>query len=137
MFALIASLLQGLVSGVITPLFGYMNKKQDVTLAGFQAASTTDQANYMAYADYSLKLQQVKITANQWWGPKLLIMIIGIPTAIHFAAILLDSTFLFHWHIAKLPSPYDNYEMWVIASLFVTANVSAPVNAVSAWLHRK
>jgi hypothetical protein len=84
-----------------------------------------------------LQLQQLKISANQWIGPRILYMIIGGTAAIHAAAVFIDSTFLLHWHIAQCPAPFNTYEGWIIGSLFVTSLAAAPMSAVTAWLHRK
>ncbi|WP_457108435.1 hypothetical protein [Methylobacterium sp. P5_C11] len=49
-----------------------------------------------------------------------------IPTAfalcmIHFGAIVLDSTFRFHWQAAKLLPPYDEMEWSIVMAVIGVA----------------
>ena len=58
-----------------------------------------------------------------------------IPTAfglcmLHFGAIVLDSTFLFNWQVAKLPAPYDAMEQMIVASVIGVAGVQATVGRI-------
>jgi hypothetical protein len=136
-FALIVSLIQGIISGVAAPLASVLNKRSDITLAGYQAGTDADRQNYATWVQYQIQLQALKVQASNWWGPKALYMIVGSAAAVHCAAIFLDSTFLFNWHVAKCPAPYDSYEQMVVGSLFITTLASGPLSAASAWLHRK
>ena len=142
MWSMIVSLVQGIVTGVVGPAFTYLGKKQDVTLDGFKAGTAADQATYATWADYQLKLQALKLQANGWWGPKVLYMLVGGTAALHFSGVMLDSIPFWHhavgsWSVPALPKPYDSYEGWVVASLFVVSLSDGPVSAAAAWLHRK
>jgi hypothetical protein len=142
MWGMIVSLVQGIVTGVVGPAFTYLGKKQDVNLDGFKAGTAADQAAYQSWVDYQIKIETLKLSANGWWGPRILYMIVGGSSAVHFAAVNLDSVpFWFHqvgtWSVPKLPGPYDTYEGWVVASLFVVSLASGPVSAATAWLHRR
>ena len=58
-----------------------------------------------------------------------------IPTAfglcmLHFGAIVLDSTFLFNWRVAKLPPPYDEMERYIVLSVIGVAGVAGTVRKV-------
>lgn len=58
-----------------------------------------------------------------------------IPTAfglcmIHFGAILLDSTFLFHWQGAKLPAPYDALENAIVLSVIGVAGITPTIRRI-------
>ena len=137
MLALIMSFISSVVSGVATPAFTWLNKKQDVSLEGFKAGTDADRQNYSTWMAYQVQIQGLKLQANNWIGPKILYMIVGTAASVHCSAVLLDSTFLFNWHIAKAPAPYDSYESMVVASLFITSLASGPLSAAAAWLHRK
>ena len=146
MWTIIEQLVQGIVTGVVGPVFTYLGKKQDTTLAGFQTATGADQASYQAWLNYQVQITAQKAAANNWWGPRLLYMIVGGSAAFHFAAVMLDSVPFWYvlgshvvgsWGVPKLPTPYDTYEGWVVASLFVVSLASGPVSAATAWLHRK
>ncbi|MHC2086525.1 hypothetical protein [Methylobacterium sp. CM6244] len=58
-----------------------------------------------------------------------------IPTAfglcmIHFGAIVLDSTFLFNWRVAKLPTPYDQMEWSIVMAVIGVAGIAGAVRKV-------
>ncbi len=140
MFAIIAKIVQGFVSGVAGPLAQAYEKNQDVSLEGFKAGTDADRQTYASYLDYQARLQALKLQASNWWGPRVLYMVAGFFAAFHFAAVCLvsSSTWLHdRWTVLAMPKPYDSYEGWVIGSLFVTALAKGPISAASAWLHRK
>ena len=142
MWAFLTGGLSSLISGFVGPLFTYLNKKQDVTLDGFKTGTGFDLDAYRAATQYDLEVNRLKLQANSWWGPRVLYMLVGGTAALHSAAIFLDSTLTFgtgHYGnlgIPPLPKPYDTYEQWVVASLFVVATVERPLSAVTAWMHR-
>ncbi len=143
MFALVSSLASGLLSGVLSPFFTWLNKKQDTTLAGFQTATGADAASYAAWLQYQTAIGAQKAAADSWWGAKLLYLIVGGTAATHTAAIFLDSTVRFgcgHYGclgVPPLPGAYADYERIVVTSLFVVATLGPPASAATAWLHRK
>lgn len=139
----LGSIINSLASGIVGPIFTYLGKKQDVTLDGFKTAAGLDTEAYKAALEHDVAINQLKLTANSWWGPRLLYMIVGLAAAGHSSAIFLDSTFHIgcdHFGcmaIPKLPPPYDTYEQWVVASLFVVSMAEKPLNALSAaWLRK-
>ena len=143
MFALISSLASGLMSGLVTPLFTWLNKKTDDQLAGFQTAAGIDQAAYATFLNYQVAIGAQKAAANSWWGARALYLIVGGTAAAHTAAIFLDSTVKLgcpHYGclgVPPLPAVYAGYERIVVTSLFVVATLGPPASAVTAWLHRK
>ena len=137
MLALIMGFISSVVSGVAKPAFDWLSKTQDVSLAGYQAGTDADRQNYSTWMAYQVQIQSLRLQANNWIGPKILYMVVGAAAAVHCSAVLLDSTFLFNWHVAKAPAPYDTYESMVVASLFITSLASGPLSAAAAWLHRK
>ena len=143
MFTIIQQIVQGLVSGVFTPLMTYLGKRQDNQLAGFQTAAGIDAAAYGAFLDYQIAIGAQKAAANAWWGARALYLIVGGAAAIHTAAVFLDSTFTFgsghygRFGIPVLPGAYAEYERIIVYSLFVVSTVGPPASAVTAWLHRR
>lgn len=143
MWTALSAVFSGLMSGFVGPLFQWLNKKQDTQLAGFQTAAGVDEAAYSAWLQYQIALQQTKLSANSWWGAKLLYLIVGGTAAVHTAAIFIDSTFKIgcdHYGCLGVPSPpgiYATFEQWVVGSLFVVALTAKPLSTVSAWLNRK
>ncbi len=143
MFTLIASLFSGLMSGLVTPLFTWLNKKTDDQLAGFQTAAGIDQAAYATFLNYQIAMGQQKAAANSWWGARMLYLIVGGTAAAHTAAIFLDSTVKLgcgHYGclgVPALPPVYAGYERVIVTSLFVVATLGPPASAAAAWLHRR
>ena len=143
MWSMIVSLVQGIVTGVVGPVFTYLGKKQDDTLVGFQTGTGADTVAYQAYLQYQVQIGAQKAAANSWWGAKVLYLLVGGTAALHTAAVFLDSTVRFgcgHYGclgIPPLPGAYADYERVVVYSLFVVSTLGPPASAATAWLHRK
>ncbi len=144
MLSWISSIISSLASGIVGPIFHYLGQKQDVTLDGFKTAAGLDTAAYEAALNHDVAIQQLKLQANNWWGPRVLYMIVGLSAVIHAAAVFFDSTIHIgcdHYGclgIPKLPPDYFTFEQMVIGSLFVVSLVEKPINALSAaWLARR
>lgn len=142
MWSWIGSLLSSTVTGVLTPWFSYLDKKQDVTLDGFKTATGADVTAYTSYLDYEKTVLTAHIAESSWWGPKFLLMLVGIPACLHVGLIFLDSTFSFgsghtgSLGIAKLPSDYFEFEKVVIDFVFGVSVVGPMASSVSAWFHK-
>ena len=143
MFALMSSLARGLMSGVVGPLFTWLNKRQDTQLEGFQTAAGLDVTAYGAFLNYQVAIGQQKAAANSWWGARALYLLVGGAAAAHTAAVFLDSTVKLgcgHYGclgVPPLPATYAGYERLVVTSLFVVSTIGPPASAVAAWLHRR
>ena len=136
MIALLGLLLPAL-GGIVAPLFGWLNKKQDVTLSGAQSAMGADVNLSKAYLDAQIQAEQIKVANNQWIGPKIIACAAGELSLIYYGAIVLDSMFKFGWAIDKLPEPWAGYS-WIILSSFIVVSPVAPVlSATATWLGRK
>lgn len=142
MWSFITGGLGSLVSGVFTPLFSYLDKKQDTTLDGFKAGAGVDADTYKAWLAYRTQIESQRAAETSWWGPKLCLMIVAVPMCLHVALVALDSSCTFwtgHYGvlgIPPLPGVYASFEERVI-DLIVGASVVGPMaSAASAWLHR-
>jgi hypothetical protein len=136
MIAILGLILPAL-GNFLTPLFNYLGKKQDVTLAGAQSAIGADAAMNQAILNAQVQAEQIKATQNAWIGPKIIACTAGELSLIYYGSIVLDSMFKFGWEIDKLPAPWDQYS-WVILSSFIVVSPVAPVlSATSAWLGRR
>jgi hypothetical protein len=118
-------------------LFGYLGKKQDITLAGAQSAMGADVAITQAALNAQIQTSQLKSVQNTWIGAKIIAGTAGELSALYYGAIVLDSIFHLGWNIAKLPAPWDGYA-WIILSSFIVVSPVAPVlSATTAWLGRR
>jgi uncharacterized Tic20 family protein len=121
----------------LTPMFSWLNKKQDVNLAGAQAAMSTDVEFAKEQWAAEIQLAQIRAASNAWIGPKIIAGTAGEISAIYYGSIVLDSMFHFGWAISKLPDPWAQYS-WIILSSFIVVSPVAPVlSATAAWLGRK
>lgn len=117
-------------------LFGFLGKKQDVTLSGAQSAMGADVELSKAYLDAQIQADQLKAAQNAWIGPKIIACLAGELSVFYFGAIVLDSVFHFGWAITQ-PQPWSGYA-WIVLESFVVVSPVAPVlSATSAWLGRK
>jgi hypothetical protein len=133
----IGALVQSIVSGLAGPLLGYLGKKQEVRLDGFRNATGFDLEAYKAALDAQIETSRFRAAANAWIGARIITMVAGLPAAVHFGAVMLDSTFRFGWGIPKVPAPYDGYEWAIVQSFFIVAPAMPLVSATAAWLSRK
>ncbi|MFC6790557.1 hypothetical protein ACFQE0_13670 [Methylobacterium komagatae] len=131
------------IGGFLLKLFGpgfasavvaYLNKRSDnAVLTNGQNVTgdvSVSQAQLAAYVEERKVIAQER--AAQHLSPWTAWM---IPTAfglcmIHFGAIVLDSTFLFHWKIATLPDPYDKMENTIVLSVIGVAGVAPTVRRI-------
>ncbi len=135
MLALLGSFLVKLLgSGIVAPVLEYFKQKSaDGVVANGQNVAgdvTVAQAQLTAYVEERKLIAQER--AAQHLSPWTAWM---IPTAfglcmIHFGAIVLDSTFLFHWQVAKLPPPYDQMEWSIVMAVIGVAGIAPTVRRV-------
>jgi hypothetical protein len=133
----IGGLVRSVVSGIVQPVFNYLGKREEVKLDGFRTATGIDLEAYKAALDAQIETSRIRAAANTWVGARIIIMIAGLPAAMHFAAVMLDSTFQFGWGIPKVPAPYDGYEWAIVQSFFIVAPAMPLVSATAAWLSRR
>jgi hypothetical protein len=128
-----ASLILGL-PGIAGKLLDYLGKRSDNTVLtngqNVTGDTTVAQAQLLAYVEERKVIAQER--AEQHLSPWTAWM---IPTAfglcmLHFGAIVLDSTFLFNWRVAKLPPPYDEMERYIVLSVIGVAGVAGTVRKV-------
>lgn len=121
-------------SGIVAPVLAYLDKRSDngVLTNGQNVTGdvTVAQAQLTAYVEERKVVAQER--ADQHLSPWTAWM---IPTAfglcmIHFGAIVLDSTFLFHWQVAKLPAPYDAMENAIVLSVIGVAGIAPTVRRI-------
>ena len=133
MWGFLAKLLLGL-PGLADGLFGYLNKRSDsaVLVNGQNVAAdvSVGQAQLAAYVEERKVIAAER--AAQHLSPWTAWM---IPTAfglcmVHFGAIVLDSTFLFNWRVAKLPTPYDQMEWSIVMAVIGVAGIAGAVRKV-------
>ncbi len=143
MFGWLGSIIGGIASSFATPLLSYLTAARNAALDGFRTGAGLDAEAYKAWLSYQVEITAAKAAANSWWGPRVLMMIVGTPAALHTAFVFLDTTFTFgsgHYGslgVPKLPPDYFDFEKMIVSSLFVVSTVGPMASAATAWLHRK
>lgn len=130
------------IPGLAEKFLDWNIKKANIDLEGFKTAAGFDNEAYKAWLDANTEANRIKVTANAWWGARLIILTAGWPCAIHLAAVILDSLpFWGHavgaWGIPGPPAPYDQYERDIVMSFFIVAPAMPLISAASQWLGRK
>jgi hypothetical protein len=155
-------MLWGAITGIISlakSVMGYAEKKLDTNLEGFKTAAGIDNVAYQSWLNAVVAVNGQKLAANAWWGAKAIIFMAGVPAALQFASIMLDS-FPFPylwlavsdwwipypylgahvvgaWGVPKPPPPYDGYQRDILLSFFIIMPAMPLVSAISQWLGRK
>ena len=146
-FAWIGSFLGGSFASVFTSVsnsaFQWFAKSKDTTLDGFKTATGMDEKAYEAWLAYETANAASQAAARSWWGPKLLLMVVGAPACLHVGVVFLDSTFKLgcaHYGclgVPDVPARWVATENTVIAFIFGVSVVGPMASSVTAWLHKK
>jgi hypothetical protein len=129
---------------ILQPLLSAWAQSKNIDLAEMQAAagSMTTLAGQVLAANVQTSAQRIAYATSllSWWPFRIILLVLMLPPAMHFAAIMLDSTLPFHWGIAKVPPPYDGYEREFILFFIVAKPVDSLIGSVGAalttWLGR-
>jgi hypothetical protein len=101
----------------------YLRARANDDLARYQTGVQADTQIAIAHVNAQIEARKVQAQLIQadrgWWVTAFIRPLIVYPCVLHFGAIVIDSTFLLGWGIAKLPPPYDGYEQAIILSFFI------------------
>jgi hypothetical protein len=120
--------LMGLLGGatfdaLLGRLAEYLRARANDDLARYQTGVQADTQIAIAHVNAQIEARKVQAQLIQadrgWWVTAFIRPLIVYPCVLHFGAIVIDSTFLLGWGIAKLPPPYDGYEQAIILSFFI------------------
>lgn len=143
------SLIAG-IPGLAKAFLDWQVKKANVELDGFKTGASVDREAFRDYLNAQIENNRLKLAQNAWWGAKVIILLAGVPAALHFALVMLDSSCpaTWGWNPAKgkggcgfgftaLPAPYDTYQWAIVQSFFLVMPVQTLASATSQWLNRK
>lgn len=115
------AILSSLISGVLAPLFTWLNKVQDTKLGEFQIDGQVD----TALVNASVLLAQTNATLlNNKWGLALQAMF-AVPLAFWFGKCVLWDTTLGLGTTPALKGDIATYGMWIIGYLFMHSAISS------------
>lgn len=127
MFGTIASFIQGIIGGLATPFFSWLNKKEDTNLEKFRIDGTVDQAALAAHVQLLQARRDILVQAMQYRGMRLIQYGFMIPLVIWFNAIvgycLLHPYYPEVKTILALPSNLDYVMSGIIAFLFLSSKI--------------
>ena len=123
MFKLLGLFGGGAFDTLIGRVADLFKQKANDDLARYQTGVQAETQIALAQINAEIEARKVQSQIMQadrgWWVTAWIRPLIVYPCVIHFGAIVLDSTFLLGWGIAKLPPPYDGYEQAIILSFFI------------------
>jgi hypothetical protein len=141
MFGTILLKLLGLFGGgametVVSRVAEHFRQKASDDLARHQTDVAADTQIALAQVNAELEARKTQaqiMEADRGWRVTAWIRpLLVYPCVLHFGAIMLDSTFLFGWGIARLPPPYDSYEQAIILSFFIARPFEKAARVFSA-----
>jgi len=132
MFAFLGSI----ISGVLSPLFGWLKNKDDVTLGEYSAFTEAEKATYVAYIQAVAQANAAK-AQNHSLAATVMVYVFGLPAGLHWTAVFLDSTFRFGWAVPSLPGPYAGAEQQIALSFFILAPALPIISGVAGMLNRR
>ena len=134
MFGIIGSVLSVLGGSILSPILSFFTSKQMYSAEEFVALTGAQQAEYVAYVEAVSATNQAKVANNVSFLSKIMVMAFGVPAALHWGAVFLDSTFKFHWGIPALPGAYAGAEQQIALSFFILTPAMPIVSSLAAWL---
>lgn len=136
-------LLFGILPGLARSALEYFNKKADVELQGYTTGTQADTERLRYYLAAQVETNRLKLAQQSWWGARLIILITGLPAALHMGAVFVDSTFQLGCgsygclQVPKIPAPYDTYEYAIVQSFIIITPAQPVLNSFASWLRRK
>ncbi len=115
----------GALEALLLRLADYFRQKAGDDLARYQSGVAADTQIAIARVNAELEARKAQAQLLQadrgWWVTAWIRPLLVYPCAVHFAAIVLDSTLPPYgsWGIPRLPAPYDLYEQSIILSFFI------------------
>lgn len=134
MLSIILGALKILGIDILPKVLEAYNKKADTLVANNN--TTAALAGQMIQADLAVTQAKKENLATGNWVNSVMIMLLGIPVAIHWAAIAIDSTFKFGLAVPAMPGVYGEAEIEIIKSFFITGVAAATVVKVASIIKR-
>jgi hypothetical protein len=128
------ALLKLLGVDIFPQLIAAYNKRADTLVANNQ--TTANVAIKMVEADSELQKTKSSYLAGKNWVTQTMILLLGMPVALHWAAICADSTFKFGWGIPAIPGAYGAAEIEIIKSFFITGVAALAVTQIAGIIKR-
>jgi hypothetical protein len=134
MLSLILGIFKVLGMDILPKVLEAYNKKADTLVANNNTTAVV--AGKMIEADMAVTQAKKENLATGNWVNSVMIMLLGLPVAIHWAAIAIDSTFKFGLAVPAMPGAYGEAEIEIVKSFFITGVAAATVVKVASIIKR-
>jgi hypothetical protein len=136
MFATIGAFILKLFAGPILDALKQRDASgRDITIAGIGS----EKEQVVAQLQAATAANQLRAASAPQF--RLLIYLIALPPALHFAAVCLDTTPFWTpwgahvvgaWSVEKLPPPYGDYQRDILMSFFIVAPVAQGIRTIGS-----
>lgn len=134
MLSIFLAILRAVGVDILPKVLEAYNKKADTLVANNNTTAVV--AGKMIEADVALQQAKKDNISSGSWVTNTMIILLGMPVAIHWAGIALDSTFKFGWGIPAMPGVYGEAEIEIVKSFFLTGVAAATVVKVASIIKR-
>ncbi|MCI0467856.1 MAG: hypothetical protein L0Y57_12765 [Beijerinckiaceae bacterium] len=143
-FTSLNAVLGSIINPFVQSCIKYKQDKLVIDEKGFEAAAKADVGAIQAAIDADVRLAALKVQIYGTPVNRFIIVIAGVPAALHFGLVFIDtilaSGFAFGKAVIgvpKLPAPYDTFEWAIVSSFFLVHAVNLGKSNVSQWFDRQ
>ena len=137
MFAFLGSLFTGGLSALLSPILSFFTSKEMFSMEEFKSLTTEQAGLYASYTQAAVAADLAKVQMNATTGAHVMVYAFGLPAALHWNAVFLDSTFKFGWGVPALPGAYAGAEVDIALSFFITAIAPPVMQSISNILGKR
>lgn len=123
----IADIAKGVMEGVVGPLFGWLNKKEDVNLEKFKVDGKVDGQALAAHIEALKARRDVLLEAMKYRGIRMIQYGFMVPLMLWWNAIiaycLIKPWYPWWPQVLALPSNLDYIASGIVAFLFLTSKI--------------
>lgn len=134
MLAIILGVFKFLGMDILPKVLDAYNKKADTLVENNKTTAGVVQS--MIAADIAVTQAKKDSLDHKDWVTQAMVILLGLPVALHWAAVCLDSTFRFGWAIPAVPGVYGEAEIEIIKSFFYVGVAAATVTKVASIIKR-
>lgn len=123
----IGDIFKGITEGVVGPLFGWLNKKEDVNLEKFKVDGVVDQNLVQGYIAQLNARKEVLLAQQKYAGDRWMKYLFVYPLGLWFAAIvvycILHPYFLDVKPVLDLPPIMKEWGGYIVGFLFLVSKI--------------
>lgn len=125
MFKWIGEIAKGVSEGIVSPLFSWLNKKEDVQLEKYKVDGKVN--SDLINANIQLGIAKIELLKNKWLIA--LQVLFGVPLAVYYGKILIVDKVLGMGRTDALTGDIQTYSLWIVGFLFAHS-------AIDRWVRK-